>query len=306
MMSLNASTRRLQRRKNFIVRWILVAVFAAAPQLALAQITGAGSGIVFIVVAGALLLVSALAVFFYLKGRRQQAEIIEQSETIEHVIGERDEALAELSEKKREIEESLSGQISELEEKNEELSAATARLRKLIVVDELTQLSNRQHFDQVIPHEIKRALREEKAFSIILGRFDWAEAFRQSYGDSRFDEAMQKIADEVRTIFRRAGDLPARYDDDSFAIIFTSDGDVAVRFAERLCKAVWNIPIPHDASETADRVTFSVGVATILPNRVHDPADILTAAETAVKIASDEGGNKVERYRKPSDKPAAV
>lgn len=285
---------------------VTCAALSTVPTFAAAQTQGAAGSAVIPALALGLLLVSALAIYFFLAMRRQKNEIKEHAETLEHVTGERDDALAHLGEKTREIEEDLSTRIDELENKNDELSEATAKLRKLVVVDELTQLSNRLHFDQVIPHEIKRALREEKPLSVILGRFDWADAFIQSYGEDRFNEAMQKIADEVRTIFRRAGDLPARYDKDSFAIIFTSDGDVAERFAERLCKAVWNIPIPHDASETADRVTFSIGVGTVMPDKIHAAAEVTEAAETAARIASDQGGNNVERYRKPPSQPASV
>ncbi len=284
----------------------ICACLATLPTVAAAQTQDTGGGALIAVLALGLLLVSALAIYFFLAMRRQQNEIKEHSEILEHVTDERDDALSRLSAKTREIEETLNTRIHELEDKNDELSEATAKLRKLVVVDELTQLSNRLHFDQVMPHEIKRALREEKPLSVIMGRFDFADAFIQSYGEDRFDEAMQKIAEEVRTIFRRAGDLPARYSKDTFAVIFTSDGDVAERFAERLCKAVWHIPIPNDASETADRVTFSIGVGTVMPDKIHPAAEVIEAAETAARIASDQGGNKVERYRKPPAQPASV
>lgn len=300
------SQKRTRHRGHAFRYAVACLALSATPALAAAQAQSALGNTTAAILALGLLLISMLAIYFFVKLQRQKNQIKEQAETMEHLTGERDEVLAELQLKTREIEENLSSQIVELERENEDLSAATAKLRKLVVVDELTQLSNRLHFDQVMPHEMKRALREEKPLSVIFGRFDWADAFRQSYGQERFDEAMQKIADEVRTIFRRAGDLPARYGNDTFAIIFTSDGDIAERFARRLCKSVWNIPIPHDASETADRVTFSIGVATVMPDKIHDPAKVVAASETAAKIATDKGGNQVERYRKPPSQPAAV
>lgn len=296
-----AQSFRIRRLRSLAWMLLIPTVGPAA-----AQAEGSNSVSVVMILAIALAAVTALAAYLFVSSRRRQKQLVEQSENLALVTGERDEALERLQEKTREIEEDLGVHIHDLEEKNQELSAATARLRKLVVIDELTQLSNRLHFDQVMPHEIKRALREEKALSLIFGRFDWADAYRQSYGEDRFGEAMLKIADEMRTIFRRAGDLPARYGTDTFAIIFTSDGDVAERFAQRLRKSVWNIPIPHDASETADRVTFSIGVATVMPDKIHNPADVVAAAETAARIASEQGGNKVERYRNPPSQPAAV
>lgn len=259
--------------------------------------------LVMIVVA---LAASALALFLFVRffrvSRMHKAQALEMAALEE----ERDEARQALALKSKELEMRLGEQIKELENENDLLNEATARLRKLVVVDELTGLANRMHFDQVLPHEIKRALREEKSLSLILARFDWSDSYRQSYGDDRINEAMARIGEEVRNIFRRAGDLPARYNQDTFAIIFTSDGDVAARFAERLRKAVWDIPIPHDSSQTADRVTVSVGVATITPNRIHDSAEFRRAAENAVRVAEGNGGNCVEEYRKPPAQPAAV
>ncbi len=283
---------------------VSIPVLAVLPGLAAAQT--ATNNLLGIALGAGLVLLAGVIFYLVYRVRALAQALQSQSDDIAGLAQERDTAIARLAQQAQEFETQLGEQLQELENENEELSEATAKLRKLVVVDELTGLSNRMHFDQVLPHEIKRALREEKPLSIILGRFDWADAFQQSYGRERFDEALNRIAEEVRTIFRRAGDLPARYNDDSFAVIFTSDGDVAVRFAERLRKAIWNIPIPNDASQTADRVTFSLGVATIQANKVHDPKDFRQAAETATRIAEGKGGNHVEEYRKPPAEPSAV
>jgi len=281
----------------------VLALLAAAATLPAAAQASVGADTVLTAAIVVVALLAALLFFKFLQVSRRQKS---QADEIAALVKERDEAKRALSAKSLELEVQLGEQIKELENENELLSEATAKLRKLVVVDELTGLANRMHFDQVLPHEIKRALREEKSLSLIFARFDWAGAFLQSYGDARMDEAMARIAEEVRTIFRRAGDLPARYNHDTFAIIFTSDGDIAVRFAERLRKAVWDIPIPHDSSQTADRVTVSVGVATIIPNRVHDGSEFRRAAENAVRVAESNGGNCVEEYRKPPSQPSAV
>lgn len=277
---------------------------AAAPLPAAAQdIASGATGLTLVAVALVAILAAGFLSFRLLQISRKQKS---QTSAIESLAKERDEARQALAVKSRELEIQLGEQIKELENENDLLSEATAKLRKLVVVDELTGLANRMHFDQVLPHEIKRALREEKSLALIFARFDWSDAFRQSYGEQRRDEALARIAEEIRTIFRRAGDLPSRYNLDTFAIIFTSDTDVAVRFAERLRKAVWSIPIPHESSQTADRVTVSVGVATITPNKVHDTAEFRRAAENAVRVAEGNGGNRVEEYRKPPSQPSPV
>ncbi len=290
---------------NLVTRQLLpLGLACALPGQALAQ--AGTTGILNIALGVALVLTIALLVWVILKLKNVNESLATHEAQLAEFGKERDQALTQLSQQTRELETQLGQHIQALETENDELSEATAKLRKLVVVDEITGLSNRIHFDQVLPHEIKRALREEKSLSIILGRFDFAQSFLDAYGKDRFNEALLKIADEVRTIFKRAGDLPARYDDSALAIIFTSDGDVAVRFAERLRKAIWNIPIPHEGSETADRVTFSIGVATVSPNKIHDPAEFRGAAEKAAAIAAEKGGNQVEDYRKPPAEPAAI
>lgn len=295
--------RKLQFRAGLGQRLVFLSTLFLPLPAAAAEAPGGGSALL---LAGGLLVALGVAAFFGWRARQLAGALAEQREQATSLSRSNQELEAQLQQQALELEQRLNEQLEELAHENEELTEATAKLRKLVVVDEVTGLANRSHFDQVLPHEIKRALREEKPLSIILGRFDWADAFRNSYGKARFEEALVRIAEEVRAIFRRAGDLPARYDDVSFGIIFTSDGDVAVRFAERLRKAVWNIPIPHDASETADRVTFSIGVATIEPNKVHDPAEFRGAAEKATAIATDKGGNHVEDFRKPTNEPSPV
>lgn len=274
------------------------------PAPALAQTNPAG--VLGLALGVALLLTVGLLLWVVVKLKNFSRSLQAHEAQISELGAQRDAALAKLSQQTSELESQMGQHIQALETENDELSEATAKLRKLVVVDEITGLSNRLHFDQVLPHEIKRALREEKPLSIILGRFDFAQEFLDSYGKERFNEALLKIADEVRIIFKRAGDLPARYDDSALGIIFTSDGDVAVRFAERLRKAIWNIPIPHEGSEIADRVTFSIGVATVTPSKIHDPGEFREAAEKAAAIAAEKGGNQVEDFRKPPAQPSAI
>lgn len=292
---------RSRRQPTFVALQMILVLMPLPASAQDAAIGGAGMALI-----GVALVAALTAGFMFVRLMRVARQQKLQADEIAALAKERDEAREALAVKSRELEVQLGEQIKELENENDLLNEATAKLRKLVVVDELTGLANRTHFDQVLPHEIKRALREEKSLSLILARFDWVEGFLQSYGQQRMDDAMARIAEEVRTIFRRAGDLPGRYNQNTFGIIFTSDGDVAMRFAERLRKAVWNIPIPHESSQTADRVTVSVGVATITPNKVHDTAEFRRAAENAVRVAEGNGGNNVEEYRKPPSQPSAV
>ncbi len=210
---------------------------------------------------------------------RSEQALMRIREELEAQVGEttreRNEALRDLASTRR----ALENQVSRTED--------------LARIDDLTGLANRARFDEALDDEIKRMVRERKALSMLLCEIDYLDAFIDADGDERGNATQRKVAQAIETTFRRAGDLVARLDDRRVAVILpATDKEAALRFAERLRHNVWDLCIPFDGSETADRVTASVGVATAEPDRLHKPGDILAAAERSLFTATENGRNR--------------
>jgi diguanylate cyclase (GGDEF)-like protein len=183
----------------------------------------------------------------------------------------------------------------QLERVRTELAAAETRVDRLARVDEVTGTANRRRFDEALDQEIKRTVREQAKLSLLMCEIDYFEEYARRRDDEHRDETLGKVAHAVEDVFRRAGDLVARYGPAKFAVILPgTDKEAAARFAERVRRSVWDLCVPHEASKAAERLTISVGAATMVPSKLHRAEDLVAAAEHALAKAHETGHNRVE------------
>ncbi len=188
-----------------------------------------------------------------------------------------------------------------LEARNEELTrlrfaleTANRRLKHLVGVDALTGIANRRHFDRALEREVRRARRDAQPLSLVFLDLDEFKLFNDSYGHTRGDEVLRKVAQTLDETFRRGGDLVARYGGEEFAVVLPGvDGRRAGLYAERLRRRIWRLSIPYNASQLTDRVTISGGVATVYPPAIVTPDDLLFAADKALYRAKCLGRNRI-------------
>ncbi len=194
-----------------------------------------------------------------------------------------------------------------LEAHNEELTrlrfaleTANRRLKHLVGVDALTGIANRRHFDRALEREMRRARRDEQPLSLVFLDLDEFKLFNDSYGHTRGDEVLRKVAQTLDETFRRGGDLVARYGGEEFAVVLPGvDGRRAGLYAERLRRRIWRLAIPYNASQLTDRVTISGGVATVYPPAVVTPDALLFAADKALYRAKCLGRNRIATAEVP-------
>ncbi|MDJ0805741.1 MAG: PAS domain S-box protein [Gammaproteobacteria bacterium] len=180
-----------------------------------------------------------------------------------------------------------------------ELQRANEKLLEQARTDALTGIANRRFFDETLQREIRRAGREKRApLSLILCDIDHFKLYNDTYGHIAGDQCLQQVATEIIGVFQRAGDLVARYGGEEFAVIMPSmDHANAAKMAERLRRAVWNRAITHASSLIADRVTLSIGTATIDSSGVaFSVQDFTNCADEALYAAKANGRNRVESF----------
>lgn len=188
-----------------------------------------------------------------------------------------------------------------LEARNEELTrlrfaleTANRRLKHLVGVDALTGIANRRHFDRALERELRRARRSGQPVSLVFLDLDEFKLYNDSYGHTRGDEVLRRVAQTLDETFRRSGDLVARYGGEEFAVVLPGvDGRRAGLYAERLRRRIWRLAIPYNASRLTDRVTISGGVATAYPPAIATPDDLLFAADQALYRSKCLGRNRI-------------
>jgi diguanylate cyclase (GGDEF)-like protein/PAS domain S-box-containing protein len=179
-----------------------------------------------------------------------------------------------------------------------ELQQANEKLLEQARTDALTGISNRRHFDEALDLEIRRAGRAVDApLSLILCDIDHFKLYNDVYGHVAGDECLQKVAAVIRSVFKRGGDLVARYGGEEFAVIMpAANAENAGIVAERMRLAIWERSIPHTGSRVADRVTLSIGVATLRSGEVMEAKQFAMRADEALYMAKANGRNRVEQH----------
>ncbi|MHC1758226.1 MAG: diguanylate cyclase [Negativicutes bacterium] len=167
-------------------------------------------------------------------------------------------------------------------------------LENLSMVDGLTGVWNRRHFDEVLDKEWRRAMRGTNLISVILLDVDFFKKYNDHYGHLAGDDCLRQVAKALEKTARRGGDMVARYGGEEFVIITAaSSSEEAHALAEKLRISVEMLAIPHATAEISDYVTISLGVATVHPNPCMEVAGFLEKVDRALYLAKSGGRNRV-------------
>ena len=167
-------------------------------------------------------------------------------------------------------------------------------LENLSMVDGLTGVWNRRHFNEVLDKEWRRAMRGTNLISVILLDVDFFKKYNDHYGHLAGDDCLRQVTKALKETARRGGDMVARYGGEEFVIITpASSSEEAQALAEKLRISVEMLAIPHATAEISDHVTISIGVATVHPNPCMDVSDFLEKVDRALYMAKSGGRNRV-------------
>lgn len=175
------------------------------------------------------------------------------------------------------------------------LKAQSDRLRDLAYIDGLTGVSNRRRFDERLIEEWRSGRRSQSALGIILFDVDHFKAYNDHYGHQAGDVALQRVAAQLSSGLRRPRDLLARFGGEEFVCLLPeTDLPAAAQVAEHLRLAVAEAALPHAASDAADIITVSAGVAAVIPDQDEGAAEpLLKLADRNLYRAKALGRNQV-------------
>lgn len=179
----------------------------------------------------------------------------------------------------------------ELEEKN-------AELERLSSQDCLTGIANRRIFDEFTRKEWARAARDNTPLSLILIDIDHFKDYNDNYGHQGGDDCLRQVAQKLIGTVKRPSDLVARYGGEEFAVVMPgTDLEGAKRIAAILCEGVasMKLKLPHAHSSSADHVTVSLGVASMMPSSADgSPEQLVEKADEALYRAKKNGRNQFQ------------
>jgi diguanylate cyclase (GGDEF)-like protein/PAS domain S-box-containing protein len=175
-----------------------------------------------------------------------------------------------------------------------ERKKAQEQLKLHALMDGLTGIANRRHFDNTLDLEWRRAMRSAKPISLIIVDADYFKNFNDTYGHLAGDSCLRKIAHTIKDSLRRAGNFAARYGGEEFAVILPdTDAEGAYMLAESLREKIENLNIDHSDSRAGENVTVSMGVSTTVPEKDSPHDKLIFLADKALYQAKQGGRNRV-------------
>jgi diguanylate cyclase (GGDEF)-like protein len=138
------------------------------------------------------------------------------------------------------------------------LLRAKRRIRDLSRDDPVTGLLNGRAFREVFEHDWAVAAREKGRLSLVLFRLDDFDAYVDVFGRHAADSCLRRVGQAIRRCLRRASDVVARPDGETFiALSHSSDEDSVREFAARIATAVRELGLHHPRSGASKFVTVT-------------------------------------------------
>jgi diguanylate cyclase (GGDEF)-like protein len=191
------------------------------------------------------------------------------------------------------LRERIADRTRALNEKNELLLQANARLERLSFFDELTGIANRRYFQRLIGEDWQNAMRDRSSLALIMIDLDHFKQLNDTRGHRAGDESLKRIGEFLGSMIRRSGDVAARYGGEEFAVLLVGAGEAdAMQIAERLRVGIADLGIPYDDGGTRF-LTTSCGVAATVPSARAVPDTLIDMADQALYAAKNAGRNCV-------------
>lgn len=182
----------------------------------------------------------------------------------------------------------------DLLELTQQLEVANAALERLSSLDGLTGLLNRRELDLLLEQASNSSVLTGTPIAASMIDIDKFKAYNYQYGHVEGDAYLKQVAGALKQTLHRGTDILARYWGDEFALVLPATGrNGAKTVGEALRSAVEALDIPHTASQVSSCVTFSVGVASVVPHPATVPLALIGAADAALYQAKHEGRNRV-------------
>jgi len=165
--------------------------------------------------------------------------------------------------------------------------------RALSIVDSLTGLYNRRHFQELLAREIARARRYSQELSLLMIDIDHFKKYQDRVGHVAGDQALRNVGQTLLSSVRGV-DAISRYGGEEFAIIMPETGkEQAAAAAKRTKEAVAEAQAPG-----RKKLTVSIGIANY-PEDAKDEEQLVFRADQALYQAKQAGRNRIRSWRPP-------
>lgn len=161
--------------------------------------------------------------------------------------------------------------------------------KDMAIKDNLTELYNRNYFEQYVKDKIEEAEKYDEPISMLMIDIDYFKIINDTYGHPIGDEVLKFVAKKLKSVIRKSDDV-FRVGGEEFVVLMPkSDVYAADIVAEKIRVALENSEHP-----VAGKITVSIGVAQRLKSETSD--DWYKRVDKALYCAKEGGRNCVVNY----------
>ena len=163
-------------------------------------------------------------------------------------------------------------------------------LYQLTITDPLTRVSNRRHFDEILPNLLQVNLHRKQSLALFIIDIDGFKFINDTYGHPVGDSVLRRVAEVLQRDLKPGGAV-ARLAGDEFAVLLPEvDQAHADEIGRTIHEHISRLIVPLAVGEL--KIASSIGVA-IAPTHARTPQDLIRAADVALYHAKKSGRNRV-------------
>jgi diguanylate cyclase len=182
----------------------------------------------------------------------------------------------------------LVDQVKTMEVASAEAELRIEEQRQKALRDVLTQLPNREAYEQRLELEQQRWLRYQRPLTLVVCDIDHFKQVNDNFGHLAGDKVLRIIAKTLTTRLRKT-DFVGRYGGEEFVLLMPeTDGDAALQVSEGVREAIASCPFHFKEQQLA--ITMSFGLAEFYPNDQGE--EVFARADKALYAAKEQGRNR--------------
>jgi two-component system cell cycle response regulator len=166
------------------------------------------------------------------------------------------------------------------------------KIHQAAVTDRLTGCFNKAYFSDILEQEFKKFHAGPPGnLSLLVIDLDHFKKLNDTHGHMAGDLVLKEMANSVRKVCVREGDIFIRYGGEEFVVILpNTNNKMALEIGERIRKTIEAHPFIYDGKTL--NVTASVGGASLSP-QMTTAMDLFKLADKAVYQSKSNGRNQV-------------
>lgn len=210
---------------------------------------------------------------------------------LDSVVGAMDQHRLTEQQRQQELEqqlEELTARLREMETQSLAIEERMVEQQRLALLDSLTQLPNRQAYEQRLQQEYERWKRYGRPLAMAVCDIDHFKSINDNFGHLAGDRVLRIIAKTLAKRLR-SSDFIARFGGEEFVILMPeTDQDAALKTVEAIREAVASCPFHF--REQPISITMSAGIAAFVEGVPSE--QVFERADTALYQAKESGRNQ--------------